>query len=94
MEVQGVGSWLVIRRDDAEEKTAGGILIPDSAKEKLKRGTIVSLGDYAGEDHGLAPGDRVIFKSFEGFEMKVDGKWLLFIEGKHIAAKFKEPVAK
>ena len=70
---------IVVKRIDAEEKTAGGIIIPDSAKEKPSQGEVVSVGPGARDEAGkLVPldvkaGDRVLFGKWSGTEVKLDG---------------------
>ena len=70
---------VVVKRVDAEEKTAGGIIIPDSAKEKPSQGEIVAVGPGARDEAGkLVPldvkaGDRVLFGKWSGTEVKLDG---------------------
>ncbi|GAB4067506.1 co-chaperone GroES [Ancylobacter sonchi] len=70
---------VVVKRVDAEEKTAGGIIIPDSAKEKPSQGEVVAVGPGARDEAGkLVPldvkaGDRVLFGKWSGTEVKLDG---------------------
>ncbi|GAB4066631.1 co-chaperone GroES [Ancylobacter sonchi] len=70
---------IVVKRIDAEEKTAGGIIIPDSAKEKPSQGEVVSVGPGARDEAGkLVPldvkaGDKVLFGKWSGTEVKLDG---------------------
>ncbi|MBS7542089.1 co-chaperone GroES [Ancylobacter oerskovii] len=70
---------IVVKRIDAEEKTAGGIIIPDSAKEKPSQGEVVSVGPGARDESGkLVPldvkaGDKVLFGKWSGTEVKLDG---------------------
>ena len=77
---------VLVRRVEAEEKTAGGIIIPDSAKEKPAEGEIVSAGTGARADDGkITPldvkvGDRVLFGKWSGTEVKVDGEDLLIMK--------------
>jgi len=77
---------VVVRRVDSEEKTAGGIIIPDTAKEKPSEGVIVSVGPGARDEDGkyIAPdvkaGDRVLFGKWSGTEIKVDGDELLIMK--------------
>ena len=77
---------VLIRRVDSEEKTAGGIIIPDTAKEKPMEGEVVSAGPGArGEDGKLQPmelrsGDRVLFGKWSGTEVKLDGQELLIMK--------------
>ena len=77
---------VVVRRIDAEEKTAGGIIIPDTAKEKPQQGEVVAVGPGARDDAGkLVPldvkaGDRVLFGKWSGTEVKIDGEELLIMK--------------
>ena len=77
---------VVVRRVESEEKTAGGIIIPDTAKEKPSEGEIVAVGEGARKDSGeLIPmsvkaGDRVLFGKWSGTEVKVDGQDLLIMK--------------
>jgi chaperonin GroES len=70
---------VLVRRIDAEEKTAGGIIIPDTAKEKPQEGEIVAAGPGARNEQGqlvpidVKPGDRVLFGKWSGTEVKIDG---------------------
>jgi chaperonin GroES len=70
---------VVVERIDAEAKTAGGIIIPDTAKEKPQQGKIVGVGPGGRDDHGklipidLKVGDRVLFGKWSGTEVKIDG---------------------
>ena len=77
---------VLVRRVEAEEKTAGGIIIPDSAKEKPAEGEIVSVGSGSRSDDGkvtpldVKAGDRVLFGKWSGTEVKVDGEDLLIMK--------------
>ena len=77
---------VVVRRLDAEEKTSGGIIIPDTAKEKPMEGEVVAAGPGArGEDGKLQPmdlrsGDRVLFGKWSGTEVKLDGEELIIMK--------------
>ena len=77
---------VLVRRVEAEEKTAGGIIIPDSAKEKPAEGEIVAVGTGArSEDGKVTPldvkaGDRVLFGKWSGTEVKVNGEDLLIMK--------------
>ena len=77
---------VLIRRVESEEKTAGGIIIPDTAKEKPMEGEVVAAGPGArGEDGKIHPmdlrsGDRVLFGKWSGTEVKVDGQELLIMK--------------
>ncbi|HEY0031752.1 MAG TPA: co-chaperone GroES [Devosia sp.] len=77
---------VVVRRLDSEEKTKGGIIIPDTAKEKPSEGVIVAVGPGARDDQGkinaldVKAGDRVLFGKWSGTEVKVDGEDLLIMK--------------
>ncbi|MBL0898420.1 MAG: co-chaperone GroES [Reyranella sp.] len=77
---------VVVRRIDAEEKTAGGIIIPDTAKEKPMEGEVLAVGPGARDEQGkLVPldvkaGDRILFGKWSGTEIKLDGEELLVMK--------------
>ncbi|HMN72263.1 MAG: co-chaperone GroES [Rhodoblastus sp.] len=77
---------VVVKRIDSEEKTKGGIIIPDTAKEKPQEGEIVAAGPGARDEAGkLVPldvkaGDRVLFGKWSGTEVKIDGQDLLIMK--------------
>ncbi len=77
---------VVVRRVDSEEKTKGGIIIPDTAKEKPQEGEIVSVGPGARDDSGkvvpldVKAGDRVLFGKWSGTEVKLNGEDLLIMK--------------
>ena len=77
---------VVVRRVDSEEKTKGGIIIPDTAKEKPQEGEIIAVGSGARDEAGkLVPldvkaGDRVLFGKWSGTEVKLDGEDLLIMK--------------
>ena len=77
---------VVVRRLESEEKTKGGIIIPDTAKEKPQEGEIVAVGSGARDESGkLVPldvkaGDRVLFGKWSGTEVKIDGQDLLIMK--------------
>ena len=77
---------VLVRRVESEEKTAGGLIIPDSAKEKPSEGEVVSCGDGARKDSGeliemaVKAGDRVLFGKWSGTEITIDGEELLIMK--------------
>ena len=85
MKVEPLGDKVVIKRLEAEEITAGGILLPDSAQEKPKQGRVLSVGDGKlledGEraPHQVQEGDRVLFNSYAGTEITIDDEVLLIM---------------
>lgn len=76
----------LVRRIEANEKTAGGIIIPDTAKEKPMEGEVVAVGPGARDDSGklveldVKAGDRILFGKWSGTEIKVDGEDLLIMK--------------
>jgi chaperonin GroES len=77
---------VVVRRLEEDTKTAGGIIIPDTAKEKPMQGEVVAVGPGARDDAGkvvpleVKPGDRVLFGKWSGTEVKIDGQDLLIMK--------------
>jgi chaperonin GroES len=77
---------VVVRRIDSEEKTKGGIIIPDTAKEKPQEGEIIAVGPGARDESGkvnaldVKAGDRVLFGKWSGTEVKIDGQDLLIMK--------------
>jgi chaperonin GroES len=77
---------VVVRRVASEEKTAGGIIIPDTAKEKPQEGEVVAVGPGARDDAGklvaldVKAGDRILFGKWSGTEVKIDGEELLIMK--------------
>ena len=77
---------VVVRRIEAEEKSRGGIIIPDTAKEKPQEGEIIAAGPGARNEKGevvpleVKPGDRVLFGKWSGTEVKIDGQDLLIMK--------------
>ena len=77
---------IVVKRINAEEKTAGGIIIPDTAKEKPMEGEVVAVGPGARNEQGqivaldVKAGDRVLFGKWSGTEVKLDGEELLIMK--------------
>ena len=90
---------VLIRRVESEEKTAGGIIIPDTAKEKPMEGEVVAAGPGArGEDGKLQPmdlrsGDRVLFGKWSGTEVKLDGEELIIMKESDIMVVIDHGVA-
>ena len=77
---------VVVRRVEQESKSAGGIIIPDTAKEKPMEGEIVAVGPGGRDESGklipidLKPGDRILFGKWSGTEVKIDGEELLIMK--------------
>ena len=87
-----LGDKILVKRLEAESKTKSGIVLPDTAKEKPKRGTILALGDGKRLETGeraawnVKKGDEVIFASYAGTEIKVDGDELLILSEDEVLA--------
>lgn len=86
MNIKPLRDRVIVRRTNEEEKTKGGIIIPDSAKEKPQEGEIVAVGNgRILEDGKVVPlevkkGDRILFGKYSGSEIKVDGEELLMMK--------------
>ena len=86
MQFRPLHDRVLVRRIEAEEKTAGGIIIPDTAKEKPQEGEVVSVGEGIRDEDGdripldVKAGDRILFGKWSGTEVKVDGEELLIMK--------------
>ncbi len=86
LNIKPLGDKVIVKRVEAESKTAGGIVLPDSAKEKPKRGVILAVGNGRLLDDGsrsqmqLKKNDQVLFTSYAGTEIKVDGEEYLIMD--------------
>ena len=91
---------VVVRRVDSEEKSAGGIIIPDTAKEKPSEGIIEAVGPGARDESGkivpldVKAGDRILFGKWSGTEVKIDGEDLIIMKESDIMGIIDEPAAK
>ena len=92
IKLQPLGDRVVVEREESEERTAGGIVLPDSAQDKPARGVIVSVGpgrvldDGSRSDIQLKPGERVLFSSYAGESFKVGDDELLLMREEDILA--------
>jgi chaperonin GroES len=92
MKIRPLGDKVLVERVEAEAKTAGGIVLPDTAKEKPQRGKVVSVGEGKVLENGtrkevqVKKGDTVLFTSYAGTEIKVDGKEYLIMDESDIMA--------
>ena len=86
MQFRPLHDRVVVRRIDAEEKSKGGIIIPDTAKEKPQEGEIIAVGPGARDESGklqaldVKAGDRVLFGKWSGTEVRIDGEDLLIMK--------------
>lgn len=92
MKIRPLADKVLIKRLEAESKTKGGIVLPDTAKEKPRRGKVVSVGDGKLLESGqrgefqVKKGDVVLFSSYGGTEIKVDGEEFLIMDESDIMA--------
>ena len=92
LSIRPLGEKVLIKRLDADEKTAGGIVLPDTAKEKPKRGTVLSVGDGRLLENGerqplqLKEGNQVLFTSYAGTEVKVDAEEMIIMDESDVLA--------
>ena len=90
---------VVVRRIDAEEKTKGGIIIPDTAKEKPQEGEVIAVGPGARDETGklqpldVKPGQRVLFGKWSGTEVRIDGEDLLIMKEADIMGVIEQSAA-
>ncbi len=90
--IRPLGEKVLVKRLEAAETTSGGIVLPEAAKEKPKRGTVLSVGDGRLLDTGqrkplqVKKGDQVLFTSYAGTEVKVDGDEMIIMDESDILA--------
>jgi chaperonin GroES len=94
MKLKPLGDRLIVRAIEEEEATAGGILLPDTAKEKPQKGKVMAVGDgKISEDTGkripldVSEGDEVLYSKYGGTEIKVEGEDLLVLRESDVLAK-------
>ncbi len=93
MNLQPLDDRIVVRQNEAEEKTASGLVIPDTAKEKPQQGEVLAVGPGRRSDTGelipldVAVGDTVVYSKYGGTEIVVDGEDLLILTGRDVLAK-------
>jgi chaperonin GroES len=94
MNVRPLNDRVLVKRLEEEEKTAGGIYIPDSAKEKPTRGKVIAVGSGRANDEGerkpldVKAGDQILFGKYAGTEIKIDGEELIIMREDDILAVF------
>lgn len=88
--IRPLGDRVLVKRAEAEERTAGGILLPETAKDKPKEGTVVAIGEGKQLDDGsrstfaVKPGDRILFSAYAGTEVKYMGEEFLIMREEDI----------
>jgi len=96
MKIRPLGDKVLVQRLEAETKTSGGIVLPDTAKEKPQRGTVISVGEGKLLEDGsrskvqVKKGDKVLFTSYAGTEVKIGGKDYLIMDETDIMAVIEE----
>ena len=96
MKIRPLADKLLVQRLEAENKTAGGIVLPDTAQEKPQKGKVLNLGEGKLLDNGtrkkmqIKKGDIVLFTSYAGTEIKIDGKEYLIMNESDIMAVIEE----
>lgn len=91
-EITPIGDKVLIKRLDAEQTTKGGIVLPDTAQEKPKQGSVIALGDGKRQKDGarvpfqVRQDDKVLFSSYAGTEVKIDGEEYLIVSEDEILA--------
>ncbi len=94
MNLKPLGDRLIVKAIEEEETTASGIVLPETAKEKPQKGTVIAVGDGAWDEDGekripldVATGDEVLYSKYGGTEIKVDGDDLLVLRESDVLAK-------
>jgi chaperonin GroES len=94
MNLKPLGDRLIVKAIEEEETTASGIVLPETAKEKPQKGTVIAVGDGAWDEDGekripldVAEGDEVLYSKYGGTEIKVDGDELLVLRESDVLAK-------
>ena len=96
MKVVPLNDKLVVKRLEADERTAGGIVLPDSAKEKPQQGEAVSVGKGKSNEEGkvfpldVKPGDRILFGKYSGAKIKIDGEEFLMMREEEVLGILKK----
>ena len=100
MQFRPLHDRVVVRRIEEDERTPGGIIIPDTAKEKPQQGEVISVGPGARDEKGVVQsldvkaGDRVLFGKWSGTEVKIDGQEVLIMKESDIMGVLEDSAAK
>lgn len=88
MKIKPIGERVLVRPHKKEERTNGGIYIPDSAKEERKEGDVIAVGQYKdGKDMPIKQGDRILYGGYSSEEIEINGEKHIFIDFKDVLAK-------
>ena len=96
MDIRPIHDRIIVRRDEEGEQKSGGIIIPDTAKEKPQRGTVIAAGSGTVKDGGtrvpldVKAGDVILFGKYGGQEIKLDGEEYLILSEKDVLARIEE----
>ncbi len=88
--LEPLGNRVLVEVIEQEERTRGGIYLPETAKEKPQQARVIAIGDEAKEELSLKEGDIVIFPKYSGTEVKIDGVEYLILNGDDVLAKVVE----
>lgn len=88
MKIQPVNNYVLVKTESGEEKTSGGIIIPDTAKEKPNEGIVVAISSAAAEQ--ISVGDKIIYKEYSGTKFEHESENYLFIQDTEILGKYEE----
>jgi len=86
MKLEPINGRILVKPREADEKTSGGIYLPDTAREKLQEGDVIAVAEDATDE--VAVGDRVIYKKFSGTEVRVDEKEHILLTEEDLLAKY------
>ncbi|NJD54089.1 MAG: co-chaperone GroES [Candidatus Methanoperedens sp.] len=87
MKIKPIGKRVLIKPVKEEERTKGGIYIPDSAKEKKKQGVVVEVGTIDEKEFPVKKGDIILYSGYSSEELEIDGEKFLILESKDVVAK-------
>jgi len=87
MKIKPIGKRVLIKPVKEEERTKGGIYIPDSAKEKKKQGVVVEVGSMEEKEFPVKKGDIILYSGYSSEELEMDGEKFLILESKDVVAK-------
>ena len=96
MKIKPIHDYVLVKRTDAESKTAGGLIIPDTAKEKSMRGVVIAVGEGKRDENGkiipmtLKENDKVLFTKWSGTEVKINDETLLVMKENDVIALIEE----
>lgn len=90
MKIKPIGKRVLIQPVKEEERTKGGIYIPESAKEKKKQGIVVEVGTIEEKEFPIKKGDVILYAGYSSEELEMDGKKYLILESKDVIAKIEE----